>query len=340
MRTWDPAPPVGPSLEERAAWRDERERARKAQRRVDVMSPRERHLAIIADLREAAAARDREAAEATAAGDTERAASLRENVAELRRLATRKEQEVPSIDLTTPAEIQTRFAEQTAKIRADLDALAADDGKEASWKSRERRRLIDALDTARQTADSAMTKWAAAAEREARKALAKDTRDPTSVAQDMGAEMMAARLAKTILSTGSAASTEAGNKLLPRARAMLSEGRSREALAYARAAAMHGAVGADSLVAQLERDYEASWPGHKEAAEALATVEAQMDSFHTASHAEAARAAQAAIRAAEAIGDVPDVGLSERAVADSIAAKHGAFVTATAEGKPYVDPTR
>jgi hypothetical protein len=64
--------------------------------------------------------------------------------------------------------------------------------------SRERKRLLDAQDAARAQGHADMPKWSTAAAKEAAKHLAADSRTPDDVSRDLGTEMMAARLAKTV----------------------------------------------------------------------------------------------------------------------------------------------
>jgi hypothetical protein len=144
----------------RRQWREERHAAHEASQRRDAlerMSPRERQLAAIAESRYLA---DVATERAAVAIDPIKKTELETLAADLRRQAKRQERDMPAVDTTTPATIRGAFTEKAAAIRSEFDGLAADDGREATWKNGRRSELVDALDVARQTADRELLAWA------------------------------------------------------------------------------------------------------------------------------------------------------------------------------------
>jgi len=329
------APPPNPAIRaiQRQA-RKEREAAQVAARRRDrlaAMNPRQRQLAAIEELHHLAEAAD---SMATAAEDPARKADLLNQATEIRRTIKRKEREMPAVDMTTPATIRAAFAAKVLTITSELAALAADDGREAGWKNRRRAEMTADMDTARQTADRELAKWATAAAREATKAGNADTRSPEDCMKDLAVEMRTTRLAASC-----STQAEATNKLMGEARRLASVD-FRQALSYAQAAATHGAMGAANLAAELERDYRATWPGHPEAAELAASVEREVSGWVVERAATFARAGGLALEVARRTGDNSgDVGrLTSETVSASIAAKHSAYAASLASGEPYQAP--
>jgi hypothetical protein len=295
------------------------------------MSPRQRQLAAIAELRTL----QEKAVEMAAAATTEsRRADLTNQAAEIGQLIVRKEHEMPAVDMTTPATIRAAFAAKVLTITSELAALAADDGREASWKNRRRAEMTADMDTARQTADRELAKWATAADREATKAGNADTRSPEDCMKDLAVEMRTTRLAASCTTQA-----EATNRLMGEAQRLRSID-FRQALSYAQAAATHGAMGAANLAAELERDYRATWPGHPEAAELAASVEREVSGWVVERAATFARAGGLALEVARRTGDNSgDVGrLTSETVSASIAAKHSAYAASLASGEPYQAP--
>jgi hypothetical protein len=310
---WQSVPSQAERDEETAAWR----------RRLaaDRMTTREKQLAIIADFRKAADA-------AELAGDTDHAA-------ELRRIAKQKEKTMPpDISIERVAQIRTAYTAKVTQIRGEMDALAADDGKEAAWKSRRRRELTDALDAARSLADAELSKWLAGANAKVQKQLGADTRTPDDVSRDMGAEMMATRLAKTVNGA-----TEARNNLMPAANRLLEQGREREARAYLSAAVEHGVTEAAGMLGRLDTAYRNTWPGHAEAIAEAARIAAEVQSWQTERAATTAQIERSAISAARAAGDqVGAVTVGHAAAVSSIGAKLNAYRGSLAAGTDYADP--
>lgn len=313
------------------------EHARQVRRRLAIerMSPREKQLAALEELRVLEeAARDM----AAATTDEGRRAELLATAEHFRRTIATKEREMPAIDTERPAAIRAAFTAKVETIRAEFTDLARDDGRDPKWKNRRRTELTRDLEYASKEADEQLAKWATAAAREAQKGLNVDSRTPEDVMKDMATEMRASRLAATITSTGGAARIEAENKLMAKARQLRSVD-FRQALSYAQAAAQHGAFGADSLAAELEGEYRATWPGHADAAQLVQTVERELDTWRTASASAMTEAGRSAIVAARATGDLDGASrLSDQTTATSISAKLGAWRSAQRDGVAYADP--
>jgi hypothetical protein len=324
-----PPETIPPSV--RRQWRAEREAVQEAARRRDrlaAMSPHERQIAALEELRylEQVAAD-----KAAAATDPARKAELETIAADLRR-TMRKEREMP-VDMTTPATIRAQFNEKAGRIRSDLDALSADDGREATWKNRERTRLVSDLQDARQEADKALGKWATAAAREAAKGLNADTRSPEDCMKDLAVELRTQRLAASCTTQ-----TEAENKLMSEARRLRSVD-FRQSLSYAQAAATHGASGAASLAAEIEAEHRQGWSGHAEAAELAQTVERQVSAWQTEAAAVTVQVGRAAIAAARRTGDSEsEAKLAQASIMPSIQAKLSAYAASQRDGVPYQDP--
>jgi hypothetical protein len=272
-------------------------------------------------------------AQAESSTDPARRVELTTTAAQLRRQARKLEVAMPAdIAIETPRQIRSDFTARAATITADLNKLAEDDGKEASWKRRQRATLLDQLDAARSRADAALNQWAVKSAQAANKALARDSRTPEMVSRDMSAEMAATRLSKTVDSQ-----TAARNILLGEARRYAAAGDELKARGYAMAAQQHGVPEATRLLAELEARYQDSWEGHGAAREAIAAVESQIRGWQTDSAAAHARAGAAAVAAATRVGDPTD-SLSESYVVESISAKLAAQREAIATDQPFADP--
>ncbi len=259
-------------------------------------------------------------------------ATLTAEAARLRREAKRQEKTMPpDIAIETARKIRNVTQQQAAEITAALEKLTEDNGLDREWKTRERKRLLDALDHVTARAAGGMETWRAKAAGDARKALARDTRTPEQVNVDMGIELRAARLAKTV-----SGPTAAANILLGQAEAAEAAGDLVNARAFAMAAQEHGVPAATRMVDRLEAAYVATWDGHAEAAEARDAVNAEVESWRVEQAAIHARASRAAIAAARAVGDPTD-GQVNRFVVESIRAKTVAAGMATPEA-PYSDP--
>lgn len=309
------------------------EHARQHWRRMaaERMSPFERNRATAAKLRQAAADL---LAKASTAEDPAALAELKSRAATLRHDAKKLEAEM-TVDTSIPATVRSEFNAKVLSITSALAGLSADDGREATWKDRRRTELTRDLEYARRDADAALSKWSTAAAREAQKGLNADTRTPEDCYKDLGCELKSQRLAGSV---GSA--TEARNILFTEGQRLAAAGDSRNALAYAMAAATHKVPAAARLVAQLEAEYRSSWPGHSESAELAATVEKEVSAWAIERAATSARVGSAALAVAQRTGDRSgDVDrLAGETVSASIAAKMAADAQSRETGEPYVDP--
>ena len=308
------------------------EHAREHWRRMaaERMSPRDRQRAAIEELRTLEA----KAVDMSAATtDSVKKAGFAATVAEIRAAIKRKESEMPQTDLEAPGRIRSAFNAKAGEIRAALEDLAADDGRQPDFKNRKRAELTADLDRARTTADAALSKWAGQAAREATKAANADTREPADVMKDMATEMRAQRLAASVTTQ-----TEATNKLMGEAQRLRSID-FRQAQSYAIAAATHGAPGAARLAAEIERDYRSSWAGHAEAAELAATVEREVSAWRIESAAVTVQANRSAIAAAKRTGDnAGSDRLADETMRASIGAKNAAYAESRRTGTVYRSP--
>lgn len=197
--------------------------------------------------------------------------------------------------------------------------------------SRERKRLLDALDAARAQGRADMSKWSTAAAKEAPGRRQQDARRrlPRPGNRDDGRLARQDRLGPT----------QAENILLGQAHRLAAEGRDREARAYAMAAAEHDAPGTARLVAELERAYRNGWPGHEEAAQQATEAEKKVAAWRIATASATAQIGRSAVAVATATGDLEATGrLSDEATVASISAKQAAFAQAQADGTPCSDP--
>ena len=328
------APPPNRNLAAlRRRFREEREastaQTQEAARRAH-LTPVERAQEEIAEKRYLADVADAQAEQST---DPARKAELSTIAARLRREARKLEVNMPpDIAIETPHKIRSDYVARSAQRTADLAQLAQDDGKDPGWKRRERGRILAEQETDRAQADAALSRWAEKSAQAAKKALVRDSRTPDQVSVDMGIEMMATRLSRTV-----DGETAARNLLYGEAERCFAAGDLVKARGYAAAASMHGVAEASKLLAKLEASYQDSWEGHTAAKEALAAVEAEVRSWQTESAATHARAGQAAVAAANRIGDPTDA-LSQSWVAESVTAKLAASRESQINGTPYASP--
>jgi hypothetical protein len=327
------APPPNRNLAAlRRQWRAEREAVQEAARRRDrlaAMSPRARQLAALEELH---LLEEKAVSMAAATDDPVKKAGFEATVAEIRH-KIKKEHAMPAIDLEAPGKIRATFTAKAATIQSELAALAADDGRDPSWKNRRRAELTADLDVARQTAHDSIQKWATAANREAAKGMNADTRSPEDCMKDLAVDLRSSRYAASVTTQA-----EAQNKLMSEPQRLRSVD-FRQSLSYAQAAAQHGAMGASRLAAEIEAEYRSSWPGRAQAQQLLQTISQELSTWHIESAAAVVQSNRAAIAAAKATGDHAGVGhLAEAAMRDSISAKTHAYAESQRTGQPYRSP--
>jgi hypothetical protein len=266
-----------------------------------------------------------EAVQAEAAGNTEAAGVLRRGVDKL--IQRRREMPITDVDLNPIQTTRQAFTARAGEISREIAALGVDDGRDRVWKSRERKRLLDALDAARRQATEEITTHARKAARQLERELARETRDATAATMDLGMTLRADQLART-----ASGRSQAEHMLLPEAKRLAELGDVRGALAHARAAATHHALGADALVARLEREHLLLQPGKREVLELQAQLRTALDEFDAAAAGEAVAAMTVASQAATAAGDLDEAqAIASSTIPHSIHAKMTAFVNAQAQ---------
>jgi hypothetical protein len=227
------------------------------------------------------------------------------------------------IDISGVTAAREAYAAEATRIEGELRALQADDGRDPAWKARRFAQLRRELDVAGVKASTTVDAAAKKASRQLERELARDTRSATDSYKDLGAELTAQRLA----AEPGMSRIMAENRLPPEARRLAELGDLRGALAYARAAAQHGAGRAADLVAELEQSYRATWPGKRELLERQAQLRSDLADFDAAAKAAAASGLQVALETAKALGDRnAEVRLSDEWIATSIGAKNAEYL--------------